>query len=126
MNVPNPARAKLIVATLMLVVVGAFATLHDIGARSSAEAAVRVGAVVFSAPFIYIGVFSSALLNLIWGWGLALFAPALAIMCASVFRGTVLTYGLIAVLAAVVGGYLLLMDVDVRNYRQGLKRKRAA
>lgn len=126
MNAPLPIRAKLIAAALMLVVVSAFATLHDIGARSLGEAAFRVGCVVFSVLVAYIGAFGSAQLHLLWGWGLVVSAPALAALCIFVFRGSDFIFGLLAMAAAVAGGYLLLMDASVKRYRADLRRRHVA
>ncbi|MEQ2007337.1 MAG: hypothetical protein ABMA26_11115 [Limisphaerales bacterium] len=126
MNATLSIRAKLTAATLALVLVCAFTNLHDIGTRSSGEAEFRIVCTSFSVLLAFSGVYGSAQLQLLWGWCLAMAAPALAALCVFEFRGTDLIFGVLAMAAAVVGGFLLLMDPAVRDYREGLRRRHKA
>lgn len=90
---------------------------------SSGEAAFRIACVVFAVFLAFIGVFRSAHLQLLWGWGLALGIPALVVLCIFVLRGLTLVLGLLAMATAAIGAYLLLIDSSVRGHREGLRRR---
>ena len=127
MNASLPIRTKLITAALSLVVVYAFSTLHDIvAARSSGEVAFRLACLLFAAVLAFPGVFRSAQLQLLWGWCLVVAVPFLISLCIFVYRGSDLMGGLFVTLAASVGGYLLLADASVRDYRESIRRRHAA
>src|SRR5690349_12749011 len=122
MNAPFPIRAKLITAALSLVLLCGFSTFYHIESRSGGEIAFRVCCMAFGTFLAFGGVFGNAGLQLFWGWGLAVAAPCLAALCIFMLRGSDLIFGLLMMAAAVVGGYLLLMDSSVRVYRESLRR----
>ena len=68
----------------------------------------------------------SALLQLLWGWGLVIAVPALVALCAFSFRGLELIGGLVSLVAASVGGYLLVVDASVKAYRDKIRSEHAA
>jgi len=127
MSAPPPIRAKLITSALSLSLVLVISTLREIGAaRSSSEAAFRIGYVVFGTALAFLGVFRSPQLQLLWGWSLAVAVPVLIGLCIIAYRGTDLICALVATLAALVGGYLLLADTSVRGYREILRSSQDA
>lgn len=126
MKAPLSIQAKLITATVSLVLVCGFSTLHDITARSSGEIAFRIAFLAFGTFLAFFGVFGNAYLQLLWGWGLAITTPLLLSLCVFVFRGPYLFWGLLATLAAAVGGYFLLADAGVKNYRENIRKRTAA
>ena len=122
MNAPLPIRSKLVAASVSLVLLFGFSMLHDMETRSTGEVAFRVCGVAFATLLAFGGVFGNAQLQVLWGWGLAVAAPALAALCVFQFRGTALVLGSVGTVVAVAGGYLLLMDSGIRDYRQSLKK----
>jgi hypothetical protein len=126
MNAPLPIRSKLIAAAVSLVLLCGFSILHDIESRSTGEVVFRVCCVVFSTFLAFGGVFGNAQLQVLWGWELAVTAPALAALCVFEFRGTALILGFLGTVVAAIGGYLLLMDSSVRDYRESLRRRHVA
>lgn len=125
MNAPLPIRAKLITAAASLGLLFGFSLLHDIETRSTGEVVFRVSGVAFATLLAFGGVFRNAQLQVLWGWGLAVAAPALAALCVFEFRGPALIWGFIGTIVALVGGYLLLLDSGVRGYRDSLRRRHA-
>lgn len=126
MNVPLPIRAKLITAAVSLVLLCGFSILHDIETRSAGGVVFRVCCVAFAALLAFAGVFGNAQLQVLWGWGLAVAASALAALCVFEFRGTALILGFVGTVVSVAGGYLLLMDSGVKDYRESLRRRHVA
>jgi len=126
MNAPFPIRAKLITATVSLVLLCGFSILHNIETRSTGEVVFRVCFVAFATLLAFGGVFGNAQLQVLWGWGLAVAAPALAALCVFQFRGTALILGFVGTVVALAGGYLLLMDSGVKDYRESLRRRHVA
>ena len=126
MNAPLPIQAKLITAAVSLVLLFGFSMLHDMETRSTGEVAFRVCCVAFATLLAFGGVFVNAQLQVLWGWGLAVAAPALAALCVFQFRGTALVLGSVGTVVAMAGGYLLLMDSGVKDYRERMRRRHVA
>lgn len=126
MNPPLPIRAKLIAAAVSIALLCGFSILHGIEMRSTGEVVFRVCCVAFFTLLAFGGVFGNAQLQVLWGWGLALAAPTLAAFCIFEFRGTALILGFVGTAVAVAGGYLLLMDSGVKDYRGRLGRSHVA
>ena len=123
MNAPLPVRAKLIAAASSLVLLCAFSILHDIQTHSTGEVFFRICCVALATLLAFGGVFGNAQLQVLWGWGLAVAAPALAALCVFKLRGPDMLLGFIGTVVAVAGGYLLLIDSNVKLYRESLKRR---
>ncbi len=117
----NPIRARLILAALSLSIVCAFSTLHDLGGRSPGDTAIRIASVIFGGGVAFFLVFRSARAQLISGWLSVVAALVLPVLCVSEFRDSVLLWGLFATVAALVSGFLLLIDARVRDYRKSLR-----
>jgi hypothetical protein len=126
MNTPLPVRPKLIAAAISLVLLFGFATLYNIETHSTGEVIFRVSCVAFATLLAFGGVFGNPQLQVLWGWGLAVAAPLLTALCILEFRGTALVWGSLGAVVAIIGGYLLLIDSNVRDYRESLRRKHAA
>jgi len=116
-------RVKLVMAALTLVLVCSFSVLREFNTTGYGEIALCVGLLVFSAFIAFAGVFRSSLLQLLWGWSLAVATLALAILCVVVYRGAELVFGLVALFGAVFGSYLLLIDSSVRSFRETLRKR---
>jgi len=126
MNDRLTAPARLTIAAVCLSLVSAFSLLLRITGYSSAEAAFRLGCLVFAIVIVFMGIHRSAQLQLLWGWGLVIVLPALLALCIFSFRGLELIGGLVSLVAASVGGYLLVMDASVKIYRNKIRSEHVA
>ena len=126
MNDRLTAPARLTIAAVCLSLVSAFSVLSRITGYSSGEAAFRLACLVFAVVLVFMGVHRSAMLQLLWGWGLVVVVPALLALCIVSFRGLELIGGLISLVAASVGGYLLVVDASVKTYRNKIRSEHVA
>jgi hypothetical protein len=127
MKTPLPLRAKLIAAAGSLLVPLSFDLFHNIARRGEGEIVFRVGCFILGVFLGFGGVFGNAQLQVFWGWGLAITAPLLTMFLLLGFvPGSDVLWTSASVLAAFVGGYILLLDADVRDYRCRIKRKHRA
>lgn len=123
MHVRLSVRAKLILAVISLLAVFAFCIFLKFGELGVGEIVFRVGCFIFGVLLAIGGVFKNPHLQLLWGGGLAFAAPVLAVaLCLGAIPPSETLYALTSAVAAVLGSYLLLLEVEVKHYRKNLKK----
>src|SRR4029077_15929763 len=127
MNVPLPIRAKLLVATLSVTMVFGFCLFYKLGSYSVGEIVFKAAYLLLGALIAYGGVFGNGQMQVLWGIGLALVSAELIFgLWISDIQGSLRIWTVLAVIIALVGCYLLLLDRDVKVYRQNIKSKKNA
>jgi hypothetical protein len=127
MNAPFPIHAKLIAAALSLSVSSIWCFFHEIARSSSGWIIFMIGCYIFGVFLAFWGVFRSPQLQLLWGWLSAPFAPlAIIFLLVGFIPGPEVLSVSVSAAAAVIGGYLLLLDADVKDYRRRIKTRQCA
>jgi hypothetical protein len=124
MNAPLSIRAKLIIATLSVLVVFGFGLFVRDGAYSTGEIFFRIACFIFGVVLAIGGIFRNAQFQIFWGYGLAFAAVVLiAAFCIGDIHGSSVLWAAVCIATAPIGAYLLILDADVKIYRENIKRK---
>ena len=100
---------------------------RKVGEHGTGEIVFRVGFFVFGVLLAIGGVFRSSHLQLLWGGGLAFAAPVIAVaLCLGAIPRSEVLCAIASATAAVLGSYLLLLDADVKHYRQNLGKNQTS
>ena len=127
MNAPLPIRAKLIAAAGSLLVPFGFALFHQMAGHGNGDILFRMGCFIFGVSLAFWGVFRNAQHQLLWGWGLAFTGPMLiTFLLLGFVPGSEVLWVSASAVGAFIGGYFLLLDADVKDYRRRLKAEHCA
>jgi hypothetical protein len=108
---------------MALLAVFAYCMFYKAGVCGTGEIVFRVGYFFFGVLLAIVGVFRNPYLQLLWGGGLAFAALVLTVaLCLGAIPRSEVLRAIASVAAAVFGSYLLLLDIDVKNYRQNLRK----
>jgi hypothetical protein len=120
-------RAKLSTAALSLLFVLGLGLFYRAGAYKLGEIIFRVVCLVFGSVLAFGGMFRNGLLQVLWGYCLAFAALLLVIaLCIGAVHGSAAPWAIASVTGAFIGSYFLLLDKDVKTWRENTQKKKVA
>lgn len=121
---PRRLRSKLNLAAGSCILYALLTILLDSDNFATALWWVEVcGFLIIGVPVLFTLVYRFPGIHRFLGWGLLFQVPLIAWLMLAEFRGFDLGIGLLAMFGATVATYLLLLDTDIRRYRQRIKRR---